>query len=76
MSMIFAYLNAYVIIAIVSLLVGVVFSQKIKDWIAGVPSNVRTELRKIEAEAIQRVQAAQAQAIASVIAKPVEPPKA
>lgn len=43
-----------------ALIAGVVFSQKIKDWIAGVPGDVRAALKGVEADTVAKIAAARA----------------
>ena len=50
---------------------GVVFSQKIKDALAGVPASLRTELNTLEASVKGQVKAAQATVVADVKSKVV-----
>lgn len=80
MSAILVYLNAYVITAFAALIVGVVFSQKIKDWFKGVPAGMRSELGVIEKNAVVELQNLQRQAVRNVLAAastpPATPPKA
>jgi hypothetical protein len=58
---------------------GVVFSQKIKDWVRGVPSDLRTALGGVETNALGAVKAAQMKVLAEIGAavpavKPPAPP--
>jgi hypothetical protein len=39
----------------VSATLGVIFSQKIKDWVAGIPAHARAEINKLETAVIDRV---------------------
>jgi pyruvate dehydrogenase E2 component (dihydrolipoamide acetyltransferase) len=48
------------IIGVVSLVAGVLFSTKIKDTLKGVPSDLRTALNSVEADAVAKIKAAKA----------------
>lgn len=52
-------------------LAGVALSQKVKDWLAGVPSELRTELNALEASVKGQVKSAQAAVVADVKSKVV-----
>ncbi len=62
-----------IIISAVSLLVGVIFSTKIKDWFKGVPSSLRAALNNVEKDTVAKVQAAQAQIVAQLPGTPPAP---
>jgi hypothetical protein len=47
---------------------GVYFSQRVKDWLAGVPSDLRAALKGVEADVQAKVKAAQADVVGKVIA--------
>lgn len=55
--------------AVVLFVAGVVLSQKVKDWLQGVPAHVRTELRAIEVSALGQIKSAQAHVVADLKAK-------
>lgn len=74
-----AYLNGYVVCVIVTFVTTLVFSQKIKDWIKGIPSSVRAELQKVESGAMTNLQALQVSAVHTALnavsaAAPAAPP--
>jgi hypothetical protein len=62
----FALPLAAVVVAFVA---GVVLSQKVKDWFAGVPAHVRTDLSAVEATLLGRIKAAQSNVLADLKAK-------
>jgi nitrogen fixation/metabolism regulation signal transduction histidine kinase len=41
-------------VVVVAFLAGVVFSQKVKDWFAGVPAAVRAEVTALEAKLMKK----------------------
>jgi hypothetical protein len=43
-----------------SLVAGVIFSQKIKDWVSGIPGDVRSALKGVEADTVAKIAAARA----------------
>lgn len=45
--------------AAAAFIAGVVFSQKVKDWFKGIPSDLRTTLSGVESNALSAVKAAQ-----------------
>ena len=57
------YLNLTAIVGAAAFGAGVVFSQKVKDYIAGVPADLRKGLTDLEAAAIARAKQAQADVI-------------
>lgn len=50
-------------------LAGVFLSQKIKDWLAGVPAHVRADISGVEASLLGRIKAAQSSVLADLKAK-------
>lgn len=58
---------------VVSFIVGVLLSQKVKDAIAGVPAHVRADLNTVEATLLGRIKSAQSNVLADLQAK-VAPP--
>jgi hypothetical protein len=80
MSSIFAYVNLTLVACAATFVATLVFSQKIKDWFSGVPSELRTGLKGIEAKILADVKTYQADLIAKVAHPAVvttpEPPKA
>ena len=65
MQTVLAYITNTFVVGAVCLVLGVVFSQKIKDYIAGVPAGFRTAMNTVEANAKTEVKTA----IANVLAK-------
>lgn len=51
---------------------GVVFSQKVKDWFKGIPSELRSALKNVETDTLSKIKAAQA----TVLAELPKPPAA
>jgi hypothetical protein len=52
---------------------GVVFSQRVKDWIKGVPTDLRKALKGVEGDVLDRVRAAQAEVVATLLQKTAQP---
>lgn len=52
---------------------GVVLSQRVKDWFAGVPAHVRADLSAVEASVLGRIKAAQSAVLAELKGKIVLP---
>lgn len=48
---------------------GILLSQKVKDWFAGVPAHVRADLSAVEVSLLGRVKAAQSAVLADLKAK-------
>lgn len=63
----------YIAVVFASFVVGVLFSQKVKDWFSGVPATLRADLNAIEANVKAQVQGAQKQVVAQVSAAVVPP---
>lgn len=75
MSQFLAYFNTTLVACGVCFAVGVVFSQKIKDWFHGVPSDVRTGLNQIEAAVLGHITSTAQNAVKTVQqALPALPP--
>lgn len=73
----FAYLNTTLVACLATFVVTLVFSQKIKDWLFGVPSELRAGLKQIEAAVLGHLSATTQQVVAQVTAQlPVSPPAA
>lgn len=49
-----------------SFVAGVVFSQKIKDWVGGVPSSLRSDLNLLQTHVVAQVAAAQKAVVADI----------
>lgn len=56
-------------VAFAAFVVGVLFSTKIKDWLQGVPSELRSHLNDLETSIKAQVKAASAAVVADVKAK-------
>ena len=70
----FTSLEITVIVGVAAFVAGVVFSTKVKDFLKGVPGDVRTGLNGVEANVVANIKAAQARVIADLpihAAKPV-----
>lgn len=90
MDLVLAYFSNAVVVGAICLTVGVIFSQRIKDYINGTPAGFRTAMNAAEAAAKQEVQRAIQNVFARVTATvtpapqpvapqpvaPVAPPKA
>jgi hypothetical protein len=86
METILAYATNTVVLCVACLVAGVVFSQKIKDYISGAPAGFRSAMNSIETKAKADAQAAVADVFAKIAPAPekpvapaapaVEPPKA
>jgi hypothetical protein len=77
MSQFLAYINTTLVACAVWFVVGVLFSQKIKDWFHGVPSEVRAGLNQIEATVLGHITVTAQNAVKSVqAALPAAPPAA
>lgn len=63
-------LEINLIVAAVSLLAGVLFSTKIKDWFKGIPASLRSALNGVEQDTLAKVKAAQAQIVSTLPAPP------
>src|ERR1700693_922407 len=66
--------QAVLLFSVVSLVVGVVFSQRIKDFFTGVPSDVRTALNQVEANVLAHISTIQSTVVANVKGALVTPP--
>jgi len=55
----FTTVQLVVIVGAASFITGVFSSQKVKDWLAGVPSDLRSALKSVEGDALGRIKAAQ-----------------
>jgi hypothetical protein len=60
------YFNLTLVASFATFVVGVVFSQKIKDWVSGVPAEVRAAMKGVEAAALGNVKVAQASVLAQL----------
>jgi hypothetical protein len=70
MSTFLEYFNIGIAVNVVVFVVTLVFSQKIKDWINGIPSDLRAGLSKIESATVSQVKAAQTSVVASLTPAP------
>jgi hypothetical protein len=71
-----AYASNTVVVAAIALVVGVVFSQKIKDFFTGVPSELRAAMSAVEAKTKADLQAATGDVLSKLptgVAKVVAP---
>lgn len=71
-----AYLVNPFIAAAIGVVLGIVFGQKIKDFVTGVPSEFRSAMSSVETKAKADVSAAVADVFAKIVpatAKPVAP---
>lgn len=74
LSTVLDYASNPFVVGAVSLVTGVVSSQKIKDWISGVPSELRVALSSLESQTKQQIASATSDVIAKVSpAMPVAP---
>ena len=76
MSTILAYATNTVVVGAACFVVGVLFSQKVKDWVFGVPSTFRASMKSLEGTIESEVNAATADVFAKfapVVKKVVEP---
>lgn len=71
METILAYLSNAFVAGAIGLVAGVVFSQKIKDYITGAPAGFRVAMNGVEAKAKADVAAATADIFAKFAPKPV-----
>lgn len=66
-------LNLLLISVFVAFTLGVVFSQKVKDWLTGVPSAVRSDLKSVEGSVLSSLKTAQANVLLDLKAKVAVP---
>lgn len=66
MSTILAYASNIFVVCTIAFVAGVILSQKVKDWLAGVPADLRTGLKGVEKRVIQEAQAARMRIIAEL----------
>lgn len=66
MSTILAYASNIFVACTIAFVAGVILSQKVKDWLAGVPTDLRTGLKGVEKRVIQEAQAARMRIIAEL----------
>lgn len=84
-----SYLNVTVVVGAVSFFAGVILSQKVKDWIKGVPNEVRSKLSAAETAVLAHIKASNADMVntalvalgnttspAKMVSVPVAPPAA
>lgn len=72
MDLALTYITSPIILLVTGLVAGVVFSQKIKDWVSGTSAEFRSAMASVEAKAKADVKAA----VTDVFAKIVPPPAA
>lgn len=68
------YLENSLVVGSICLVLGVVFSQKIKDWLLGVPTDFRKAMVNVEAKAKADVQAAISDVFAKINPPALKPP--
>ena len=76
LTTVLAYASNTVVVAAIALVVGVVFSQKIKDFFTGVPSELRAAMAAVEAKTKADLQAATGDVLSKLptgVAKVVAP---
>ena len=61
-----AYVNVTFVVSAVAFVLGVAFSQKIKDWFKGIPADVRQGLNNVEAAIIAKSKQITADTVAKV----------
>lgn len=74
-----SYLNVTVVSCAVTFVGTMVFSQKIKDWVRGVPSEVRAKLAAAETAVLAHVKASNAELVNKALVAlgtPTAPPAA
>jgi L-serine deaminase len=70
----FTDLNVVLVSVAVAFILGVLFSQKIKDWAKGIPTDVRTSLTSVETAVRAKLAASHATTLAPVkVAAGVKP---
>lgn len=62
----FTTVQIVIITGAAAFIAGVFLSQKVKDWLAGVPTDLRSALKAVEGDALGRVKAAQAAVLADI----------
>lgn len=73
METLLAYATNTAVVGVAGLVVGVIFSQRIKDYLSGVPTGFRTAMTAVEAKAKADAQAAIADVFARFTPSPVKP---
>lgn len=63
----FSTLQLVILCSAATFIVGVIFSQKVKDWLAGVPSDLRSALKSVEADVLGKLKLAQADVVGKLI---------
>jgi hypothetical protein len=67
-----SYATSTAVLCTASLVAGVLFSQKIKDWVSGTSAEFRSAMASVEAKAKADVKAAVADVFSKIV--PVPPP--
>jgi hypothetical protein len=70
-----AYATSTAVLCTACLVAGVVFSQKIKDWVSGTSAEFRSAMNSVETKAKSDVKAAVADVFAKIVPAPVAPPE-
>lgn len=73
MDTLLAYATNTVVVGAVCLVLGVVFGQKIKDYIVGTPSELRSVMSTLEANTKAEVKAATADVFSKLLPTSVKP---
>lgn len=73
-----SYLENAIVTGCIGLVCGMVFGPKIKDWLSGVPADLRTALNGVEAKAKADIAAATSKVVTALpapppVAKPAAP---
>lgn len=74
-----AYFDVGIVINVAIFVATLVFSQKIKDFFAGVPAHTRASLKTVEAAVLSKVKTFEADLVSTIIPAPapvVKPPVA
>lgn len=74
LSTAFTYATSTTVLCTASLVAGVVFAQKIKDWVTGTSKEFRAAMASVEDKAKADVKAAVADVFAKIIPAPEPPP--
>jgi len=69
-----AYFDIGIVINVAIFVVTLLFSQKIKDFFAGVPSHTRAAIGNIEAALLAKVKSYEDEVVATIIPPPPKPP--
>lgn len=70
MEMFLSYLTNPIVLAVEGLIVGVLFSQKIKDWVSGTSAEFRVAMTSVETKAKSDVKVAVADVFSKIVPVP------